>query len=75
MTKARQQGNRDSRLTRVDLPRVDIERRPDAGITRLKKGAANDGIGSVTGNRWLEREGEMENAEGRARQAANNVFD
>ena len=39
------------------------------------KGAAKDGIGSVTGNRRLEREGELENAEGRARQAANNVFD
>ena len=34
------------------------------------KGAAKDGIGSITGNRRLEREGEMENAEGRVRQAA-----
>ncbi|MEO7273486.1 MAG: CsbD family protein [Vicinamibacterales bacterium] len=39
------------------------------------KGAAKDGIGSITGNSGLEREGERENAEGRARQAANNVFD
>jgi len=39
------------------------------------KGAAKDGIGSITGNRRLEREGEMENAEGRVRQATNNVFD
>ena len=39
------------------------------------KGAAKDGVGSVTGNRRLEREGEQENAEGRARQANNDVFD
>lgn len=39
------------------------------------KGAAKDAAGSVTGNRSLEREGELENAEGRARQARNDVFD
>ena len=39
------------------------------------KGAAKDGIGAVTGNESLEREGERENAEGRARQANNDVFD
>lgn len=39
------------------------------------KGAVKDAAGAVTGNRSLEREGEMENAEGRARQASNNVFD
>jgi uncharacterized protein YjbJ (UPF0337 family) len=39
------------------------------------KGAAKDGIGAITGNERLEREGERENAEGRARQAANDVFD
>jgi uncharacterized protein YjbJ (UPF0337 family) len=39
------------------------------------KGAAKDAAGSITGNRRLEREGEMENAEGRARQDRNNVFD
>ncbi len=37
------------------------------------KGAAKDAFGSVTGNRSLEREGELENAEGRQRQAANDV--
>jgi hypothetical protein len=30
------------------------------------KGAAKDGIGAVTGNASLEREGERENAQGRA---------
>jgi uncharacterized protein YjbJ (UPF0337 family) len=30
------------------------------------KGAAKDAAGAVTGNRQLEREGERENAEGRA---------
>ena len=39
------------------------------------KGATKDAVGAVTGNRSLEREGERENAEGRARQANNNVFD
>ena len=39
------------------------------------KGASKDALGSVTGNRSLEREGELENAEGRARQAQNDVFD
>lgn len=39
------------------------------------KGAAKDAAGAVTGDRSLEREGEIENAAGRARQAANNVFD
>ena len=38
-------------------------------------GAAKDAAGAVTGNRQLEREGERENAEGRARQATNDVFD
>jgi len=38
------------------------------------KGAAKDGLGAVTGNESLEREGERENAEGRARQANNDVF-
>ena len=39
------------------------------------KGAAKDGIGAITGNERLEREGELENAEGRARQAANDAVD
>lgn len=39
------------------------------------KGATKDAVGSVTGNRSLEREGELENASGRARQAQNDVFD
>ena len=39
------------------------------------KGAAKDGVGAITGNESLEREGERENAEGRARQSRNDVFD
>ena len=39
------------------------------------KGATKDAVGSVTGNPSLEREGERENAEGRARQGRNDVFD
>ena len=38
-------------------------------------GAVKDGAGALTGNKALEREGERENAEGRARQAQNDVFD
>ena len=39
------------------------------------KGAAKDATGAVTGDRSLEREGEMENAMGRARQSSNSVLD
>lgn len=39
------------------------------------KGTAKDAAGSITGNRRLEREGEMENAEGRARQERNDIFE
>jgi len=39
------------------------------------KGAIKDGFGAVTGNESLEREGERQNAEGRARQRQNEVFD
>ena len=39
------------------------------------KGATKDAVGAVTGNRSLEREGEREKAQGRARQATNNVMD
>lgn len=38
------------------------------------KGATKDAVGSVTGNSSLEREGELENAEGHARQGRNDVF-
>jgi hypothetical protein len=37
------------------------------------KGAAKDATGAVLGNEALEREGERENASGRARQARNDV--
>lgn len=39
------------------------------------KGAVKDAAGAVTGNATLEREGERENAAGRARQANNDVMD
>ena len=45
------------------------------GIKDRAVGAAKDAVGSVTGNRSLEREGEMQNARGNARQESNNVFD
>ena len=39
------------------------------------KGTAKDAAGAVTGDSRLEREGEIENAAGRARQASNDAFD
>ncbi len=39
------------------------------------KGATKNAAGALTGNRSLEREGERENAEGKARQARNDVFE
>lgn len=38
-------------------------------------GATKDAVGAVTGDRSLEREGEMQNAQGNMRQANNNVLD
>jgi uncharacterized protein YjbJ (UPF0337 family) len=43
-------------------------------IGERAKGAAKEGWGSVTGDGATEREGERENAEGRARQSSNQVF-
>jgi uncharacterized protein YjbJ (UPF0337 family) len=39
------------------------------------KGAVKERVGAITGTAQLEREGERENAEGRARQARNDVFE
>lgn len=38
-------------------------------------GATKDAVGSVTGDRSMEREGEMQNAQGNMRQANNSVLD
>lgn len=38
------------------------------------KGAVKEGVGAVTGDRSLEREGDRQNAEGNARQEANDVM-
>jgi uncharacterized protein YjbJ (UPF0337 family) len=46
-----------------------------AAFGERAKGATKDAVGAVTGNKSLEREGERENAEGRARQAANKVME
>jgi uncharacterized protein YjbJ (UPF0337 family) len=45
-----------------------------AAAGQRAKGAVKEGWGAVTGDRETEREGEQENAEGRSRQAANQVF-
>ena len=46
-----------------------------AAVGERVKGATKNAVGAVTGNRSLEREGERENAEGRARQGANKVME
>lgn len=46
-----------------------------SALGQRTKGAVKDATGAMTGNRRLEREGERENADGRARQASNNVMD
>src|SRR5918993_3295710 len=53
--------------------RDDTLREEISASAERAKGAAKDAAGSLTGNRSLEREGERENAEGRARQAQNDV--
>ena len=60
---------------------MDIEnRRPDGSVAeetsalgQRGKGAIKDGVGAMTGNDSLERDGERENAEGRRRQAQNDA--
>lgn len=46
-----------------------------SALGQRAKGALKDAAGAVTGDTRLEREGERENAAGRARQATNNVMD
>jgi uncharacterized protein YjbJ (UPF0337 family) len=46
-----------------------------SAIGERVKGATKDAFGAMTGDRQMEREGERENAEGRARQATNDVLD
>ncbi len=43
-----------------------------SALGQRAKGAVKDATGAVTGNQSLEREGERENQQGRARQSANN---
>ena len=45
-----------------------------SAIGQRVKGAVKDGVGAVSGNDALEREGERENAEGRRRQAQNDAI-
>ncbi len=46
-----------------------------AGIGERVKGAVKEGVGAVTGDERLRREGIRENEEGKARQEANDVFE
>ena len=69
--------------TREDLKEVNVENRQNddtlgeeiSAVGQRVKGAAKDVAGNVANDRGLEREGERDKAEGRARQATNNVFD
>lgn len=53
----------------------DTVREEISAVGQRLKGAVKDVVGDVADDRGLEREGERENAEGRARQATNNVMD
>ena len=53
----------------------DTLREEGSAFGQRVKGAVKDAAGAATGDRPLEREGEIENATGRARQARNDVFD
>ena len=53
----------------------DTAREEASAFGQRAKGAVKDAAGAATGNRSLEREGERENAQGRARQASNDVMD
>ena len=64
-----------SRVLRVCGARNDQGEADEQKRRERLKGAAKDGIGAITGNESLEREGERENAEGRARQSRNDVLD
>jgi|KBSSwiStaDraftv2_1062776.scaffolds.fasta_scaffold1099743_2 uncharacterized protein YjbJ (UPF0337 family) len=58
----------------TDLNKKNSITEETAAIGHRVKGAVKDAAGAVTGNESLEREGEAENAEGRARQGANEVL-
>lgn len=57
----------------TDNNRDDSMREEASALGQRAAGATKDAAGALTGNRRLEREGEIENAEGRARQAQNDV--
>ena len=63
------------RMTDDNSRRDDTVKEEVSAFGERVKGAAKDTAGSITGNRALEREGERENASGRARQAQNDVTD
>jgi uncharacterized protein YjbJ (UPF0337 family) len=58
-----------------DRKRDDTVSEELSGFGQRVKGAAKDALGDIADDRGLEREGERENAMGRARQATNNVMD
>ena len=58
-----------------DIRRADGSVAEEASaVGQRVKGAVKDGVGAATGNQSLERDGERENAEGRARQAENDAI-
>ena len=60
----------------MDNPRKDDSLGEEASAFGQRvKGTAKDAYGAVTGDREIERQGERENAAGRARQASNDVLD
>ena len=62
-------------MTSDNKHRTDSVSEEASAFGKRVKGTVKDGVGAVTGNESLEREGERENAEGRARQGRNEMFD
>ena len=59
----------------MSRPKDDSVEEELAGLGERVKGAVKEGVGALTGNERLRREGKRENEEGNARQEANDVFE
>jgi uncharacterized protein YjbJ (UPF0337 family) len=66
--------NKEKIMANSPKKQDDSLREEASAIGERVKGAVKEGWGAVTGDRATEREGERENAEGRARQASNQAF-
>ncbi|MEO6726692.1 MAG: CsbD family protein, partial [Blastocatellia bacterium] len=68
-------GRPDMRSSRVLKKKDNSIEEELGGLGERLKGAVKQGVGAVTGNESLRREGKRENKEGKARQEDNDVLD